>query len=451
MHLSGLKSSLKIATLSSTTLYFPQSHTMKLLIKQRNASAAMLLLMLVGCIALGVDGKKNLLQKVMSDGDAPTVDYDAATGTVTNDLFKVGASCDGQLASALVKAKEIASNTQKELDGELAKHKASLETIVDLQKDLAQTNTKLVEERDALSKLKETLTESLEMEKSRSKEELEAQKAQAQKELVSLRGEKDDIIASLKEEWAQALEAAKESADKKFQDLKTEKDEMISALEAKLKMSSRELQSTMSMELEKAKEDKEKIVAEITADRDATVAKLTTSMQIAASDAAELLLKTQEEATMKLAAVEADRDAQLATLTQNMEEAAKESAELLQTTKNEAKATLLKQKEAAKRQGQKMATEYEKRLSQKNENIKNLQESIEKLTEEKATIERVLEEANSVRIVSSFGTLFSYALLCISTIQSRFYSTNVFLSAGCPCNRKFLIGDFYTLRELIAI
>lgn len=400
---------------------------------------------------------------------------DAATGTVQNAAAKQASTCDGQLASALVKANDLISVTQKALDEELAKHKAALETIVDLQKDLAKTNTKLVEARDALGVLKDTMTESLETEKNRSKEELEALKDQTGKTLEALRDEKDDmiamlkqelaelkdtvtksldteknrskeelealkdqtkktletlrdekdeIIAALKEKSASTMESIKDSEAKKFQDLKTTKDEMISSLEAKLKMSSEELEATMRLELDKAKHDKEKEVAEIAANRDAIVAELTQRMEKAAEDAAGILdktqkmvKKTQETYRKKLETTEANRDTLVATLRQSMEEAAKEADELLQTTKDEADALLSKQLETAKQQS-------EKWLSEKNKNIETLEEHTEKMMEKKAAIEQSLEEAN--KEISHWRQLHSERSYCNMThVATDMYDVGV--------------------------
>lgn len=387
-----------------------------------------LLFLLVGCCAVGLaSGKKNLLSQLgnmMTDsqGEVPTIDYDAATGTVVN-AQKIDASCDGQLAAALVRAKELASTTRKELDEELAKHKSALETLVELQKDLAQTNTKLVEERGVVIELKDTINESLQVEKNRSKEELEALKNQAQNNLEALRGEKDDIIASLKEGSALALESTTESADMKFQGLKTEKDEIISSLEAKLKMSSEELEATMRMELEKAKEDKETKVAAITADRDATVAELTESTEKAKRDAAEILQKTQEDAAAKLAAVEADRDTQLATLTQTMGDAAKEAVELLESTNGEAKLFLSEQLETTKRQAEIAAAAYQEQLSMGKKNMQNFQEYTNKMMEEKADVEQSLEDINAE--ITHWRILYSQRSYCNMThIASDVYDVS---------------------------
>jgi hypothetical protein len=417
--------------------------------KNRHHSAAVLLFLLVGCCMM-----------TDSQGEIPTIDYDAATGTVVN-AKKIDASCDGQLAAALVRAKDLASTTRKELDEELAKHKSALETLVELQKDLAQTNTKLIEERGVMIELKNTINESLEVEKNRSKEELEGLKKQAQNDFEALKGEKDDIIASLKEESALALESATEMADKKYQGIRTEKDEIISSLEAKLKMSSEELEATMRFELEKANEDKETKVAAITADRDATVAGLTESMEMAKKDAAEILQKTQENAAAKLAAVEADRDTQLATLTQTMEDAAKESVKLLESSNVETKAFLSEQLETTKRQAEIAAAAYQEQLSMGKKNMQNFQEYTKKMMEEKAAVEQSLEDINAVRIVlRACNQFFSNRIMpCTLEKVRRNYvlkfsltlSKIIFFSFVCFCNRKLLIGDFFTLKDPIAI
>jgi len=346
-------------------------------------------------------GKKNILShlgSMMGDsmgGDSASIDYDAATGTVQDAGSKFQSTCDGQLASALVTSNDLASHTQKRLDDELAKHKESLESIVDLQKNLVKTSTELTAERNALNQLNNRMTESLQAETARSKEEIDALRVRAQKDLDALRGEKDKTIALLKEESAGALESLKTSTKKDYDELKAEKDENIALLEGKLKMSSEELEEQMRLELKKAKENQETKVAEITSDRDAILAELTDRITKVTEDAAEVLKKTQEEAKAKLDAVETDRDTQLEALTKKMEEAAEDAKELLQTTKDEAKSFLLTQVETAKEENEKATTQYEAQLLETDKNIQHLKEFTEKILEKKAAVEKSLKEANA--------------------------------------------------------
>ena len=363
--------------------------------------AAVLCFVLVGSSMVGLASGKNILTGIRDSLKSDGSHDDAATGTVQASASeKFDSSCDGQLAAALVQANDLASSTQKELDEEMTKHRAALETIVGLQKDLRDTSTKLGEERDALSQMKDTMTETLETEKSRSKAKLDALEEQAEKDLEALRDVKDGIISSLKEESAATLESAKTTAKKAFEDLKIEKDEKISSLEDQLKMTADELEATMMDELKKARLDKENQVAAITADRDDTVAKLTQTMEDSAKDAAEVLQKTEEEAKTRLMAVEKDRDARLATLKAEMEEAAREAEELLRITKEEADAVLSKQIDTAKQKADDAAAEYEGKISEMNADIKALQENAEKMVVKLAAIERTLEEANAVRTLS---------------------------------------------------
>lgn len=371
---------------------------------RRRSLGAVLFFALVGCSSIGLAsaGKKGLLGQLgdmMSDGkakgssDEQHFDIDAATGTVQDS--NKASTCDGQLASALVKANDLQAAAETARDEAHARHNSAIETIGGLEKDLAGTKANLAREADAHGQLKGKMTESLDAEKKRSLEELQAQKDQAQKDFEALRDEKDGLIASLKAESAGALESTKELASKEFQDLKTSKDEIIASLEAKLKMSSEELEATMRMELEKAKKDKESELTRIAADRDSAVASLTEKMEQAAADAAEVLQNTRDEATKQIAALEADRDAKLATLTQTMERAAREAADLLRTTKDEAKAFLMRQVGALKEQAEQARISYDERLAEQNQKIKNLQEYTEKMMEKKATVERSLNEANS--------------------------------------------------------
>lgn len=407
----------------------------------RYSIGSFLVLLLVSCCVIGLASGKNLLSQlgdIMTDGGGggggdkikKTVDYDAATGTVQDIAAKKDSTCDGQLASALVKSNDLATTTQKERDNALTNHKAALETIAALEQHLAQMGSDLVEERDAVSTLKGERANAVLAEKDRALKELEA-----------LRGEKDGIIASSKEESTRALESVKDNSQKDLQALKEEKDEMISSLEAKLTMSNEELEATMRLELEKAKNDKETTLAAITADRDTTVAELTKTMLQAAEDAAEVLRTTKEEAELKLAtaadvlrmteeeakpklaAVEADRDTRLAELTQRMEQAAEDAAEVLRTTKDEAKAFMLEQVAVVKEQSAQAKTENDERLTEKNKKIKNLQEYTENMLEKKAAVERSLEEGNSE--IAHWRSLHSHRSYCNMThVASDMYDVS---------------------------
>mmetsp|Transcript_4523 Transcript_4523/g.11663 ORF Transcript_4523/g.11663 Transcript_4523/m.11663 type:complete len:656 (-) Transcript_4523:902-2869(-) len=382
-------------------------------------SVAILCFMLVGSSMVELASGKNILSGIRDTFKSEGSHDDAATGTVQVDKTdkQQQSSCDGQLAAALVQANDLASSTQKELDQEMTKHKAALETIVDLQQDLRDTSTKLGEEREALSQLKDEMTDALDTEEKRRKEELEALGNQATKDLEAVRGEKDGVISSLKEESAALLESVKNTAQKDLDDLKTEKDGMISSLEAQLKMSADELEATMLAELEKARLDKATKVAAITADRDNTVARLTESMDNAAKDAAEILQKTKEEAKMTLTVVEEDRDVRLAALTEEMEAAAREAAELLRTTKEEADAVLSKQIETSKLEAGDTAAKYEGKLSEKNDDIKALQENAEKMAAKLEALERYVEEANAE--ISHWRELHSQQTYCNMTLVTN--------------------------------
>eukprot|EP00537_Pseudo-nitzschia_pungens_P005914 CAMPEP_0172357802 /NCGR_PEP_ID=MMETSP1060-20121228/2131_1 /TAXON_ID=37318 /ORGANISM="Pseudo-nitzschia pungens, Strain cf. cingulata" /LENGTH=703 /DNA_ID=CAMNT_0013078645 /DNA_START=91 /DNA_END=2202 /DNA_ORIENTATION=+ len=371
--------------------------------------AASLCLLLV--LALGPAYGKNILSQLgslMSDssGSKSVLVDDAATGTVQDLEAKQAASCDGQLAVALVQANDLAAAARQERDEALTKHGDSLATIAALEKDLEHTKKNLGKETAKLNRIRDTRDQIIQEEKDRAAKELEETKAKAQQDFEALRDEKDAILKAAEEEAANILQSTKESAAKEYQSLensaaqefkslKDEKDQAIASLEAKLRMSNEELEATMRSELEKAKRDKETEVAAITADRDNTVSKLTESMEAAAKEAAEILRKTQEEARATIESLEVDRDAKIAGLTQKMEAAAQTAAQVLQTTKDEAKAFLKARLAAKKEESDKATLANEERLAEKNEKIQKLQQYMEQMLEKKATVEESLKEANA--------------------------------------------------------
>lgn len=354
-------------------------------------------LCLVLFLVLGLASGKSILSQLgglMSDNSVSkgNVHDDAATGTVQDLESKQAASCDGQLAVALVQANDLAASARKEKDEASAKYGEALATIAGLQQDLAHTKSNLEKEIVVLTKIKDTTDQIIQKEKDRAAQELEGTKTKAQQEYEALRDEKDAIFKALEEESVSALGSLREQANEEFQVLKKEADESISSLQAKLRMSNEELEATMRSELEKSKLDKETQIANLTADRDDTVAKLTESMETSAREAAEVLQKTQEEAAATIASLQADRDSKVAALTQEIETAAQKAAEVLQTTKDEAKAFLKQQLEAKKDESDQAKLVNEERLSEKNQNIQKLQEYTEQMLEKKAGIERSLEE-----------------------------------------------------------
>lgn len=291
----------------------------------------LLLVVLAGCSSLA-NAKNNILSQLMTDnlnnGDVPLEDYDAATGTV-RDKQPRDNSCDGQLTRDLIRTTERLSKTQKSLEEESSKHKLALETIVDLQKSLAKTNSDFVNEKEAKLELQATMDKTIEKAVKQTKKEMEDLKTKSTDDLEALREEKDNLIAALKEESASALESLRETAHKEFQQLKSESDEMILSLESKLKMSTDELQETMKLELEKAKKDKENLVSQISAEKQATIEKMTLAMDKANKESSALLEKATKESEIAVATLQAEREKQVESLQTLMEkERSEKSAEI---------------------------------------------------------------------------------------------------------------------------
>jgi hypothetical protein len=324
------------------------------------------------------ENRRRRLLEEKGSSEKYNVDIDAATGTVQDTAAKKEATCDGQLASALVQANDEVTVMKKERDETLADHKLALEKIGDLEKVLTQSESNLIEERDARGAIEIEITRALKVEKDRSI-----------KELTLLKDEKDGIISSLKEESVQVLEQVKEKSQNELYTLKKGKDEIIE-----------ELESTLSSELEKAKKEKDTMIASLEADRDATVTKVITEMK----DEIEHLKQdrdtkvTELTAAMKVAVenVEQDRDTKVTELTQTIQQAAEVAAEVLRTTKDEAKTYLLKQVTTIKDDLAQAKVEYDELLTEKNKKIKNLQEYTEKMLGKKSSAEQALYDTKSV-------------------------------------------------------
>ncbi len=343
-----------------------------------------------------------------SKASVPIAEYDAATGTVVPEVAKKDMSCDSQLAAALVEAKELAFNIQKELDEESAKNKAALETIVDLQKDLAKTNSNLMNEKDARMELKATMNDTIQEEKDRSAKELEAITNKAKDDLETLREEKDSLIDALKQDHDNKVNSIRERAHEEFQGLKTTTGEVIASLEAKLKMSTDELQETMRQELKKAKEEKETKVAQLTAEMNAAVEDLTLKMEQSETKASELLQQTKAAAAADITAVRTDYDKRLVDM-----------------------ATLMKEQESSlKEEAEKNAADFEEKLLNKNAIIKNLELKSQQMSETIAANEKSLEEANAVRTLLGLVHLFSFRVLLsrgiLSNAHISFFRLDVF-------------------------
>ncbi len=340
------------------------------------ASTAAVLFLLAG----SASGKRNILGNILNDptkADFPTSSLDAATGTVLSEDSKKDMSCDGQLASALVEAKDIASKTQKSLDDESHKHKLALETIVDLQKNLAKMNADLLKEKDAFMHLKASMDGEIQAEKDRSSAELEAITTKAKEDLEALRNEKDEAINELQTEAYHTLKSHRELAHMEYQDLKSNMGETIANLEAKLKMSTDELQEQMRLELKKAKEDKETKVAQITAEKKAAIDELIQKIEMAGTESSELLKITKETSESQLEEVKADRDEKLQAMAKSME----------------------MQEETSKQEMEKVSAEYEEKLSGKITEIETLQQKAQEMADKIATKELSLEEAVAVSIL----------------------------------------------------
>lgn len=401
-------------------------------------------LCLLFLLALGpASGKKTILSQLsglMTDSGASNGSFvdDAATGTVQNVDARQAASCDGQLATALVQANDLASTARKEKDEASMQHGRALAKIAGLEQDLVHTKNYLEKDIAELTKVKDNMSQIIQGERDLSAAELEETKTKAQ-------DEKDAILKTLEEESAKTLQLAQ----KEYQTLKEEKDEIISSLEAKLRMSNEELEGTMRSELEKAKVDKETKIAALTADRDDTVAKLEEVIDAAAREAAEILLKTQEEAAATIASLQADRDAKVAALKQEMEATSQKAAEVLQTTKDEAKAFLKQQLEAKKIESEQVKRANEEQLSEKNGKIQKLQEYTEQMLEKKATIERSLEETKVE--ITNWRDLHAHRSYCNMThVRTDLYDVGLtaseaakaHVSKGLENSKRFVRGQF---------
>jgi DNA repair exonuclease SbcCD ATPase subunit len=345
--------------------------------------------------------KENRRRRLLEEkGSSGNVDIDAATGTVQDTAARKEATCDGQLASALVQANDEVTVMKNERDDTLADHKLALEKITNLEKVLAQSESNLIEERDARGAIEIEIARALKVEKDRS-----------MKELTLLKDEKDGIISSLKDASVRVLEQIKEKSQTELRTLKKGKDEIIE-----------ELESTLSSELEKAKKEKDTMIASLEANRDATVSKvigeikdeiehlkqdrdtkvaeLTAAMKVAVENVEQDRDTKVAELTaaMKVAVenVEQDRDTKVTELTQTIQQAAEAAAEVLRTTKDEAKTYLLKQVTTIKDDLAQAKVEYDELLREKNKKIKNLQEYTEKMLEKKSSAEQALYDAKSV-------------------------------------------------------
>ncbi|KAL3936090.1 MAG: hypothetical protein SGARI_002710 [Bacillariaceae sp.] len=249
------------------------------------------------------DSRRRLLETTSSN----QVDLDAATGTVPHmetaeekaakQKAQEMATCDGQMAAAMVQANERQVTAEKERDVAVKEHSAAVDKIVDIQTLLRQMEKQVAESATTLKETKE-----------QAKETLEATQAKALK---------DQNV--LKEEKASALKQEKERHGEEMAALKEDKDEIIDTLQKKLKMNTQELQRTLQEELEKARTDRDTKLAELQNKMDAAVAEL-----------------------------ENDRDTQVARLKQQMDAAITDSTTMLQTTKDEAKTYMVTQVNAVK-------------------------------------------------------------------------------------------------------
>ena len=365
-------------------------------------STAALLFLLAG----SASGKRNILGNILNDptkAGVPTSSLDAATGTVLNEDSKKDMSCDGQLAAALVEAKELASKTQKSLDEESHKHKLALESIVDLQKNLAKMNADLLKEKDAFMHLKASMDGEIQAVKDRSSAELEAITTKAKEDLEALRNEKDEAVNELQTEAYHTLKSHQELAHNEFQELKSNMGETIANLEAKLKMSTDELQEQMRLELKKAKEDKDTKVAQITADKKAAIDELIQKSEMAGTESSELLKITKETAEAQFEEVKADRDEKLQAMAKSME----------------------MQEETSKQEMEKVSAEYEEKLSGKITEIETLQQKAQEMADKITTKELTLEEAVAVSIL-----LVPFCLISFFFEHSfeKIYDSSLFLS-----------------------
>jgi hypothetical protein len=281
---------------------------------------------------------------------------DAATGTVPRILTpeekaskqaaQEAATCDGQMAIALVKANEKQAEAEQERDVALRERTAALQKVESVQSLLVQLESKLEAERTAHKADNE---ESARIVK-------EAQENARREQ------------ALLMEEKATALRLEKEKHRQQLETLKEEKDEIIVALQDKLKMTSAELQRKLQEELEKARTYS-----------DNKLAALQSKMESAVTD------------------LENERDTRVATLKRQMELAAEEAARVLQTTKDEAKEYMLQQVNAVKNELAQSRAQHQDTMNEKNKKIKNLEEYTKKMMEKKSNVERDLDAAIEVR------------------------------------------------------
>jgi len=396
--------------------------------------------------------RRRLLEEKGSD-EKYNVDIDAATGTVQDNAAKIGATCDGQLASALVQANDLVTIVKEERDEVVADYKSALVKIAHLDKVLTQVDRNLIKEQDVRGALEIEMAGALKVEKERSMKEL----------------------GELKEESIRVLDEVNEKSQEELRLLEEGKNLIITSLEEKLKMSIEELDLTVNS----LKKDRETKLAEMTAtskdavenlehDHDTKVAKLTETIQHAAKEAAEVLHTTKDEAKAyllkqatsskdelvqakvqcderltekneKIKNLQADQDAKftklraemndavnslkkdretklaemtvtskdavenlehdhdtkVAELTETMQHATEDAAEVLRTTKDEAKAYLLKQATSSKDELAQAKVQCDERLTEKNKKIKNLQDYTENMLVNKLSFERSLTEANS--------------------------------------------------------
>lgn len=426
-------------------------------INRHPSAASSLYLVLLLLLALGpASGKKTILKQLSglmtdSGGNGSVVD-DAATGTVQNVAGKQAASCDGQLATALVQANDLAAAARKEKDEASLQHGRALAKIAGLEQDLVHTKNYLEKDIAELTEVKNNMDQIIQGEKDLFTKELEETKTKAQEEYEALRDEKDASLKALEEESTKKLQSAK----KEYQTLNEEKDQVVLSLEAKLRMSSEELETTMRAELERAKLDKETAVAALTADRDDIVAKLEEIIDTAAREAAKILQKTQEEAAATIASLQADRDAKVAAVTQEMESNSQKAAEVLQRTKDEAKAFLKQQLEAKNLESEQVKRLNEEQHSEKNGKIQKMQEYTEQMLKKKAAIERSLEESKVE--ITHWKDLHAHRSYCNMThVTTDLYDAGLIardaasahISKGLENSKRFVHEQFNELWLII--
>jgi len=326
---------------------------------------------------LMMNGNKNDAKQ--QEKEKIPVDIDAATGTVHQRPAsnKDGASCDGQLASALVQANDLISTIKVERDQALENYQSALENVKQLENVFALAERNLIEEQGAHHKMESEMTRALKVEKERSTEELKEMEAASVRTLEQVTKESDDKIRLLR----------------------TEKDEIIASLEEKINLSVEELESTLNFKLEKAEKDKQIKIAAVEADRDVTVNKLTAKMD----DAIEKLKIDRDKKLTELTAVmknavenlERDRDSKVERLTRNIQIAADEAEKVLRTTKNDAKEQMLKQITYSKDDMAQVKVKCDNLLTDTNKKVLSLQELTEKMSNKKLSFEKSLNEANA--------------------------------------------------------